>query len=74
MAVTSTPGQTKYINDVFTRVEAFTRGRRMKDFESKRKKLEEIEQIYEFNFKNGINTENIEKTNPCGITFYKSNL
>lgn len=66
--------QTRYINIVFTRVDVFTRGQRMQEYNVKIEKLEEIEKIYKFNFKNGINMETIKKPNRCGITFYDLNL
>lgn len=41
--VTSAPRQTRYINVVFVRVDAITKGRWMKEYDVKREKLEEIE-------------------------------
>lgn len=36
--------------------------------------MDEIEKIYKFNFKDGINTKTMEKPNPSGITFYEENI
>lgn len=56
------------------RVGTITRGWIIKENKAKKKELEEIEQICKFNFKEGINTETMEKPTPSGFTFYESDL
>lgn len=50
------PRQTWYINTIFYRVDVVTRGQRMQEYDMKRKKLNDIENIYKLNFGDGINT------------------
>lgn len=46
----------------------------MREYSVKRKKLEEIEQFYKFNFKDGVNTKTMGKNKPYGIIFYQLDL
>lgn len=60
MVVTTAPCPVKYINIVFARVDAVTNGRCKQEAKIKEVKLVEIEKIYKYHFRNGINTETPE--------------
>lgn len=52
------PQEIKYINVVFVRIDVVTRARIMKGYEVKKERLEEIEHVYKFNFRDSVNTDN----------------
>lgn len=69
LVTTSALRQIRYIKDLFTRANDVTRGQRMQECDVKRKKLEEIKNIYKFNFRDGINMKTMEEPTPYEALF-----
>lgn len=64
----------KDINPIFARVDALTKGQMKQEYNIKKKKLADKEQIYKFYYRDGINSETMEHPNPKGIIYYEINL
>lgn len=63
-----------YINIIFYWVNIVTNGRHKKEVEIKEEKLSKIEHVYNINFRDGINTDTLERPNPISIIFYESDI